>query len=431
MTDTKGVQAADAQTAERKKPGSLLRHRDFLLLWTGQTVSEAGTAVSTVALPLVAVTVLKASAFQVAMLTFLASLAFLLVSLPAGVVVDRVRRHSLMMWCDVARTVLVLSIPLTAVLWHVTLWLLYVVAGLVGLLTVFFDVAYQSYTPTLVGPQQIQDANAKIGMSREVSRLAGPAVAGALVDLIGAARALFIDAGSFAVSALSLFLIRTPEPAVTGGAARVPFRTAMNEGLGFVLKHPVLRMIVASTGTYNFFNQAGAAVYVLFLVRNLHASAAAVGLVFAAGAVGGVIGGSLSPRMARKFGSARIIWLAQLLPAPLYLLMPLAPAGTLGVVLFAIGYAADGFMVLVYNTAQLTYRQRECPPELLGRMNASVRWIVWGTIPLGALLGGGLATWAGVRTTVWVSTIGGILAVIWLLASPLRTMRDIPELPAD
>lgn len=408
-------------------PRSLLRHRSFVLLWTGQTISEAGTAVSLVALPLVAVTLLNATAAQVALLTFLSSLAFLLVALPAGVVVDRYRKRGLMMWSDAARTMLIGSIPLAAVFWDVTLWHLYVVAAGVGLLTVFFDVAYQSYVPTLVDGEKLLDANAKLGMSREVSRLAGPPVAGLLIGVIGPARALLVDAGSFALSALTLFLIRTPEHGTPGGTNVVPFRAAMREGLSFVVRHPVLRMIVASTGTYNFFNQAGVAVYVVFLVRTLHASATAVGLVFAAGAVGGIVGGLMSARMSARFGSARLIWLAQLLPAPLYLLMPLAPPGNWGIVLFAVGYAADGFMVLVYNTAQLSYRQRVCPPELLGRMNASVRWIVWGTMPLGALLGGGLAMWLGVRETVWVSTIGGILAVGWLLASPLRTMRDVPS----
>lgn len=405
--------------------GSLWRHRDFMLLWGGQTISDIGSAVTTLALPLLAVDVLRASTFEVSVINVLTSVAFLLIALPAGVLVDRVRKHGLMMWSDLARALLLGSLPLTAFLGHVTLWQLYVVATGAGTLSVFFDVSYQSYVPVLLDGERLVDANGKLGATNSFAGLVGPSLGGALVGLAGAAKAITADAASFAVSALSLLLIRTPEPPPRRRAEHVTFRAAMGEGLSFVLRHPVLRKIVACTGTANFFSSGTAAVEIVFLVRILHESAGVVGALFSLGAIGGVLGGVTAGPLGRRIGTARIIWVSALVPTPLFLLMPLARPGW-GALLFAVGVFALYFLAVVYNTAQVSYRQRICPPELLGRMNASVRWIVWGTMPLGSLFGGALGSWIGVRQTLWVCAVGGMLAGLWVLFSPLRSMRDVP-----
>jgi hypothetical protein len=394
------------QTTDVRERESLWRHRDFLLLWGGQTVSDAGSAVTTLALPLLAVTLLDASTFQVSVITFLTYLAYLLITLPAGVLVDQVRKHGLMMWCDLLRALLVGSIPLVAVLWHATLGQIYAVALLGGVLSVFFDVSYQSYVPTLVQGEQLVDANGKLGTTNSIAALLGPSLGGALVGLIGASKAVAVDAGSFLLSALSLILIRTPEAKPDGRAAHVSFRAAMGEGLRFVLGHPILRRIMLCTATANLFGSLYQAIEVVFLVRTLHASPTA-------GAV------------ARRVGTARVIWLAMVAPAPLYVLIPLSTPGW-GVLMFATGNSAFSFGALLYNTAQLSYRQRICPPELLGRMNASVRWIVWGTLPLGSLLGGALGTWLGLRPTLWVGVAGTATAGLFVYFSPLRGLRDVP-----
>lgn len=404
---------------------SLLRHRDFMLLWSGQTISEVGSMITPFALPFIAVTALDASNFQVGLLTALGSLAFLLVALPAGVVVDRVARHRLMMWCDVLRAAVVATVPLAWYLDTLTLTHLCAVALVTGSLTVFFDVAYQSYLPTLVVKDDLIDANGKLGTTSSAAATLGPTMAGVLVAAIGGARALVADALSFLLSALSLFLIRTPEPKpkLTEGP-RPPFRQQMGEGLGFVVRHPVLRRIVACTGTVNLFAHMASAMEMPFLIRELGLSSGQAGLLLALGPVGGVLGGLLAGRLARRIGSARIIWLAPLaLGIPSYL-TPLAYPDW-RVVLYGVGWFAFTFGAVVYNTAQVTYRQQICPPELLGRMNAAVRWIVWGTIPLGALLGGVLATWFGLRTTIWIGLIGASLGGLWVYFSPLRGLRDI------
>lgn len=424
MTETETESAADAG-----RP-SLLRHRDFMLLWGGQTVSEAGSMITPFALPFLAVTALDASNFQVGLLTALGSLAFLLVALPAGVVVDRVARHRLMMWCDVLRAAVVATVPVAWYLGSLTLTQLCVVALVTGSLTVFFDVAYQSYVPVLVDKDALIDANGKLGTTGAAAATLGPTVAGVLVAAIGGARALVADAASFLVSAASLFLIRTPEPKpARPDGPRPPFRQQMGEGLGFVVRHPVLRRIVACTGTVNLFSHMASAMEMPFLVRELGLSAGQAGLLLALGPVGGVLGGLLASRLARTVGSARIIWLAPLLLGLPSYLAPLAYPGW-RVVLYGIGWFAFTFGAIVYNTAQVTYRQQICPPELLGRMNAAVRWIVWGTIPLGALLGGALATWLGLRPTLWIGLVGASLGGLWVLFSPLRGLRDVPPDPA-
>ncbi|MFF0433778.1 MFS transporter [Streptomyces sp. NPDC004327] len=421
MTDTASEKTEPAGTG---RP-SLLRHRDFMLLWTGQTISELGSMITPFALPFLAVTALNASNFQVGLLTALGSLAFLLVALPAGVVVDRVARHRLMMWCDVLRAAVVATVPVAWYLDTLTLAHLCVVALVTGSLTVFFDVAYQSYVPVLVDKESLIDANGKLGTTGAAAATLGPTAAGVLVAAFGGARALAADAVSFLVSAVSLFLIRTPEPKpARPDGPRPPFRKQMGEGLGFVLRHPVLRRIVACTGTVNLFSHMASAMEMPFLVRELGLSAGQAGLLLALGPAGGVLGGLLASRLARAVGSARIIWLAPLILGLPSLLAPLAYPGW-RVVLYGFGWFAFTFGAIVYNTAQVTYRQQICPPELLGRMNAAVRWIVWGTIPLGALVGGALATWVGLRTTLWIGLVGAGLGGLWVLFSPLRRLRDV------
>ena len=419
----------ETSPADAGRP-SLLRHRDFMLLWTGQTISEVGSVITPFALPFLAVTALNASNFQVGLLTALGSLAFLLVALPAGVVVDRVARHRLMMWCDVLRAAVVATVPVAWYLDTLTLTHLCAVALVTGSLTVFFDVAYQSYVPVLVDKEALIDANGKLGTTSSAAATIGPTVAGVLVATIGGARALAADAVSFLVSAVSLFLIRTPEPKPTRpDGPRPAFRKEMGEGLGFVVRHPVLRRIVACTGTVNLFAHMALAMEMPFLIRELGLSPGKAGLLLALGTVGGVLGGLLAGRLARRVGSARIIWLAPLvLGLPSYL-APLAYPGW-RVVLYGIGWFAFTFGAVVYNTAQVTYRQQICPPELLGRMNAAVRWIVWGTIPLGALLGGAFATWFGLRPTLWIGLVGASLGGLWVYFSPLRRLRDVTPEPA-
>ncbi len=406
---------------------SLWRHRDFLLLWGGQTVSEVGSSVTVLALPLLAVITLDASTFQVGLLTACTSLAFLLVALPAGAWVDRWRRKPVLVWGDLGRVVLLGSIPVAEALGVLGLPQLYVVALLSGVLTVFFDVAYQSYLPALVETEELVDANGKLGASQSFAQVAGPAVAGVLVGALGAAYAVVVDAMSFLVSAGATAGIRRPEPPPPPRPRHRRLRDEIREGLAFVVQHPILKRIVGCTATSNFFSSAYLAVEAVFLVRVLHARPGVIGLVFSLAAIGGLVGGVFAGRIADRVGSARAIWMSQVLAGPFALLAAFAFPGW-GVALVAVAGFAFSLSGVVYNVGQVSYRQAICPPDLLGRMNASVRFIVWGTMPLGGLAGGLLGTVIGVRATVFVAGLGMWAAALWLVFSPLFGLRDIPEM---
>jgi MFS family permease len=409
-----------------REPGSLWRHRDFLLLWSGQTVSEMGSAVTQLALPLTAVVLLRASTFQIGLLTSAATAAFALIALPAGALVDRRAKRSLMIWCDAARILIIGSVPLTAALGLLTLGQLYAVAISAGVCTVFFDVAYQSYLPVVVSREHLVDGNGKLGATQSFAQVTGPGLGGGLVGLVGAAGAMAADAISYAVSVASLLAIRAREEAPRAGHRR-GLRAEIAEGLSFVLRHPILRKIVACTGTANLFGAMALALEIVFLVRVLHVRPADTGLLIAVACLGGVVGGVLSGRLARRIGSARIIWFSMLVLAAPELLVPLAEPGW-RVVAFPVGQAFFSFGGVVYNVAQVSYRQAICPPRLLGRMNAAVRWVVWGTLPLGGLLGGALGTALGVRATLWIAFVGTWAAGWWVFFSPLRRIRDVPAL---
>ncbi|MFF4809915.1 MFS transporter [Micromonospora chersina] len=400
---------------------SLWRSRDFLLLWSGQTVSEVGTRISGVAVPLLAAGVLDATVFQVSLLTVLAWLPYLFFSLPAGMLADRVDQRRLMIVCDLGRAALLLSVPVVALAGHLTLPFLYAVVGLSGVLTVAFTVAYRSLLPALVPADGLTSANARLEVSENLAALAGPSAGGVLVGLLGAARTFVADAASFLASAVTLLLMRhRPAPRAAG---RVPVRAALTEGIGFIRRQRILALVLACTATSNFFVMATRSIEVPYLLRVLHASPATIGLLFSLGSVGGLLAGVLAGRVTALLGGARTIWVSMAVPGPLYLLMPLARPGW-GALLYAVGTAAFAANAVLFNVAAMSYRQRVTPARLLGRVNAAFLWICYGAIPLGALVGGALGTRLGLRPALLVCVLGMWSAALFVVCSPLRRMRD-------
>jgi MFS family permease len=409
--------------------GVLWRHRDFRLLWGGETISELGSQVSLLAIPLLAVRTLHATPFQMGLLTAASTAAFLVVGLPAGVWIDRTRRRWVMIAADLGRVVAIGSVPVAYAVGWLTLAQLFVVTLVSGILTVFFDVAYQSYLPTLVGREHLVEGNAKLTGSEQVAAVAGPSVAGGLVQAVGGSAAVLVDSVSFLVSAGAVAAIRAPEPVpVVPDSGHPKLRHDIAEGLRFVFGNALLRAIAATTATANFFSGVAAAVEVVFLVREVHATPGVIGLLFTMGGVGGVLGAFAAGPLARRFGGARatIIGIVGNVGG---LLVPLTMPGP-GLLLFGAGLFFVSLSAVVYNVNQVSFRQRLCPDRLLGRMNASMRFVVWGVLPLGGLLGGVLGAVVGLRSTLWIGYIGEALASIWLFASPMRTMRDFPDEPA-
>ena len=407
--------------------GSLWRHGDFMKLWSAETVSQLGSQVSLLAIPLIAISVLKATTLQVGLLSAVEMAPFLLVGLPAGAIVDRLRRRPVLIAGDVGRALALGSIPIAHAFNVLGLAQLYVVAFVTGVLTVFFDVAYQAYLPALVERDQLVDGNGKLEISRSGAQVAGPGIAGVLIDALGPAAAVTADAASFVASAIGIGTIRRPEPA----PAKVDgerLRTQIGEGLRYVLRHRLLRSIAGSTATSNLFSAMMQAVLLLYLVRTLHFRPGLIGLVFVIGNVGVLAGAFGSGAIARRIGLGPAIvgsiGLCGLAP----LLIPLAPQDSRGtaIAFLVVAQAVTGAGSVVYNVNQVSLRQAICPARLQGRMNATMRFMVWGTLPLGAVIGGVLARALGLRPTLWIAAIGGMAAVLWVLLSPVRSLVDIP-----
>ncbi|MFC4063224.1 MFS transporter [Planomonospora corallina] len=409
---------------------SLFRHRNFTLLFGADVISQVGAQISMLALPLVAVVALHASPLETGLLVAAETAAFLLVGLPAGVWVDRMPRRRVLVAADVARAVLLGSVPVAWWLGVLALPQLYGVALGTGLATVFFDIAYQSYLPSLVERDRLVDGNAKLEIVRSAAGVAGPGAGGWLIQVLTAPVAVLADAVSFLVSALLLRRIdaveRVPERSARRGLAK-----EIGEGLRYVAGHPILRMIAAATATANFAGGIFAAIEMIFLSRVVGLSAGVIGLLFSVAAAGGLVGAAVVGPLTRRVGSARVIWLSALVFPPFMLLVPLTEPGW-KLALFTLGTFMSSIGVVVYNVGQVSFRQAVTPERMLGRMNATMRFVVWGTLPLGGLAGGVLGEFLGARTTVWISAVLGMLFAVPLLLSPLRRMRDLPPAePAD
>ena len=389
--------------------GRLWRHADFLKLWAGETVSEFGSQVTLLAVPTVAILVLHAGPFQVGLLSALEFLAFPTLGLVAGVYADRLRRRPIMIVCDIGRLLALGSIPVTFLLDALTLEQLYLVALLTGIFTVFFDVSYQSYLPALV-------------------ERTGPAVAGFLIQWIGGARAVAVDALSFLASALALALINTPEPeprpsTASGATGFIP---EMREGIEVVFKSPILWRIAGCTATTNLgSNMIFGAVFLVFAYRDLHLSAAVVGIIFGISSVGWLVGAFVAAWTVRTFGLGMTLGLSILLGGLVTLATPLALIGAPAIILSVLGFLNNLF-VPVYNINQVSLRQSITPDRVQGRMNATMRTIVWGTIPVGAFTGGILGTAIGVVQTIILGSMVSALAALWIFLGPVARLKEQP-----
>ena len=410
---------------------TLWRHPDFLRLWAADALSQLGTQVTVLALPLLAIKVLDATAFEVGLLTTFEFLGFLLVGLPAGAWVDRMRRRNVLLVADVARGLLFGSIPVAWWLDALTLPQVYAVTLLAGICTVFFDVAYQSYLPHLVGRNFLVEGNAKLQGTQSVAQVAGPPVAGVLVQAITAPYAILVDALSFLWSAGWIGAVRSREQR----PERVPDRHLLREireGLSFVLRHRLLRGIAACTSMSNLFFTIGMTAFVVLLADEaaLNLSPGTIGLLFTAPAVGGLLGALVARRLADWIGQGPAIWVPVALQAPLSVALPLVDRGW-RLLVVGLCLAGIGATIVVYNVTQVSFRQLLTPERLLGRMNATMRFLVWGTIPVGGFLGGVLGSTIGLRETLWVSVAGGALTFLPVFLSPLRWMRELPTDPSE
>src|SRR2546427_1845762 len=433
---------------------SLWHHPNFLKLWASETISQFGTQFSGIAIPFTAylLTVnqsLAVASTEFGILNASGLLAFPLFALFSGVYVDRHRKRRIMVAANVGRGISLGLIPLAAVtgtLYSLGLPLLYVVSFLIGLLTVFFDISYQAILPFLVDRKALVEGNSKLEASRSSAQVVGPGMAGALIQIVGVTRAPFviaIDALSYLGSASFLARLRRED------AVKQPTTSVLHdlrEGLAVVLKDSRLRSIAGSTSTSNFFSSALFPVFFLYMVRELGFTPGIIGLIFAIGSIGALVGVVLSSKLAARFGVGPVIVGSILAgglgistyvlasPSLAFTVFETGPLWLLGTVrldmnglIIMIGGFIGALSTVVYNINHVSLRQTIVPLRLQGRMNASMRWIVWGTLPVGAIVGGTLGAFLGLRLAIGIAVLGGSLAFLWVLLSPIRSLKRVPE----
>ena len=403
----------------------LERDRSFLLLWTGQTVSTVGSAVSDLAIPTAAIFVFHAGPLQVSILGALETLPFIGVGLLLGPIADRVRRRPILIACDLGRFLVLGSIPLAAIAGVLTLYQLYAAALLTGIFNVFFQVAYQAYLPALVTRRLIMGANSRLYVTETVAGTAGPALGGFLIQIIGAARTVAVDSVSYLVSALALLLIRKAEAKPAGGAS-ASFRAELGEGLRFVFGNRILRRLAAGNATFTVGWRMIEGLLLLFCYRRLHMTPAQVGILFAVLSICLVISALARERVTRIVGFGRLLFLSQLFVAlPAFGIAAAGLGG--GVPLLFASIIVQGLASGIFDVAQLTLRQLITPDRLQARMNATMRTLFWGPRPLGFLLGGALGSWIGLVPTMLIGAVICTASTAFFFGAPFFPMVRAPE----
>lgn len=421
-----------APTKAARPVGRVLRQRAFRLFWIGETTSELGTRMANVAVPLLAVTALHASTFTVGLLTAVEFTPWLLVSLPAGAVLDRVGRRQVMIICDVTAAVLFATVPVAAWTGTLTIAQVLAVALLTGTVAVFFQTAYQAYLPDLLPPGDLAAGNALAETSANAAVLGGPGLGGYVVQALGAASSLLFNAFSFLVSAACLggtapqAHARMAQPAQPG----VSLRKDIGDGVRFVFRDGFLRPMTIWAAVTNFGLAGYEALMVVFLVRVIHADAGLIGLLLASSGAGAITGSLAAARVTARLGTARGFLLTVFLAQPLILLIPLAGNGPRLAFFVAGGFCSSAGIALS-NVIVVTFRQSYPPPGLRARTTATTWFLLNGVYPPGALLGGALGVWAGVRNAIWIMLGVTALANVSLLSRTLRQGRDLPGPPRD
>lgn len=391
-------------------------------LWAGQTAAQVGFQVGTLATSAIAITVLHASETQIGILSGLQTLAFLIVGLPAGAWVDGWRKRHVMITANLARIAALVSIPIAYAFFSLTIAHLMVVAALLGLSTVFFDVAYQSYVPMIASKRYIGAANGRLEASYQVGRAGGPGLGGWLLGVLAPPLAYLLTASTYVCSTWAIWRIRTPKPRPAHSDASL--RSQIVDGLSFVRGQRLLFPLFSCIACAAF---AGAGIQVLLpilVLRTLGMSATQLGLLLSAGALGGILGALTRPAWITRLGIGRcivitnIVGVSALLAQPASVHVPFAAAWVI-----ACSGVVSSYFITIYNVTQMSLRQEICPPDMLGRMNAIFRFAVWGVMPLGSFVAGIIASWVGVEATMYIFTAASIAAGIAMGFTPAARIR--------
>lgn len=400
---------------------------DFNHVWAAHTISQFGTQVSLLALPIAAIRVLHVSAFDVALLGVVQFLPFVFLSLPAGVWIDRMRRKPVLVAADLLRAGLLGSIPLTYAFGELHLWQLYGVGAGVGVCTVFFDIGNQTFLPSLIPAQRLIEANARLEASRSAAMVGGPGLAGILTAALGAPNAILFDGASFVASAFFIARVREPErptAPITNSDRQQNTLVEALQGLRLIFGHKYWRPIVLTTAALNFFTSIIYSIIIVFFARNLELSNAVIGVVFALGNAGSLIGAVTARRLTTRYAIGRVVVFSALVWVSPLVLVPVAPPD-FPVPVIVVGLMTSGFGFVIYNVTTITLQQALIPERLLGRAIAARRFLAWSAIPAGMLTGGAIASAVSLKAAILVGAAGGIAAALMLVVSPVRSAREL------
>ncbi len=414
---------------QKPRRESLAHHFDFRQLWVGDALGQIGVQLTALALPIYAVAMLGANEVQMGYLTAAQTAAFLVVGLPAGAWVDRMRKRRVLIMADVVRALVLGAVVVLAATGHGSMLMLYGAGLIISVATVFFDVAHLSFVPALVGLARISEGNTKLQATTSVAQVSVPAIGGMLLKVVSAPLLIGVNVVTYLLSIVFLARIKhvekLPEP-----KSHLPFFKAIGEGLQFIIRTPTLNRLVLCTSGVSFFSTMVFSMIVFYVVTTLGLGAGAVGLVMSAQAVGGLFGAFTARWATVRIGEGRIIALSAAATPTLFIGLPLAPLFVDFGVSALVPLLVSGFFAQItqtwFNVSQVSFRQRLCPPHLLGRMNASFRFIVWGPMPLAGLAAGWLAGSFSVVIMLSVALAGQFLSTMPLVFSPMRKMKTLP-----
>jgi MFS family permease len=412
--------------------GNLWHHRDFLKFWAGDTITQFTGQISGLALPTVAILTLQVTGFQLGVLNALGFIAFPALGLFVGVWMDRTRRKRVMIVANLVQVVTLATVPAAFVFGVLGLYQLYAVSLVMGTSTLFFDVAYQSYLSSLVNKEDVVEGNQKLQTSASAAGVIGPSVASVMMQLVGAALSIIVDVFGTLASVFTLAAIRKPEPKPENSSAdgQRHFFSEMREGIRVVTGNKLLWTQAGCTGTSNLGSNIFAVAVLLYAYRTLGVSKGVIGIAFSIGAVGFLVGVLISSAVTKRLGLGRTIALSIVAGGFGQLIVLLADP-SLAVLVIGAAYFVSGLGIPIYNINMVSLRQIITPNRLQGRMNATMRTIVWGTIPVGSLLGGIFITSWGIIPTL---VIGGLVsggAFLWILLGPIFKLSKQPEPVGD
>lgn len=404
----------------------LWQHADFVRLWIGSTVSGFGSQITFLALPLAAVLALDATPLQMGLLAAAGSVPALMFGLGTGVWVDRVKKRPVMIVADYGRAILICTVPVAAIFQLLNIWRLYFVAFAMGTFNMLFTVANRSMLPTLVGRDELVEANGKLEVGRSSAQVVGPGIAGVLIRAFNAPIALIVDAVTFVVSAVAIQTIRAPEPKPSPSNEGGSFIREAQAGLKLIAQSDILLPIAVVVAGLSIFNAMFEAVWLLYVSKSLGIGAFAFGVMFSVSSVGFLVGAFVATRVIQGIGVGRTLALGVVLAGMSDMATPLAGGSVVAVLMMlTLAMFVFGIGATVFNVSQVSLRQAFTPTRLQGRMHGAMNSLEVGLVPIGALIGGLLGGAIGLRPTLFISAAGEMAGIIWLLFTPVWNVRDM------